>query len=551
MLAARRSSAPPPPRDAAARPAADVAAASGLASGYTLRMVTRTTSLGLLACALAAACGGTSQPGGPGATAPHITAAPQDATVTAGGTATFTVAASGTPPLAYRWRKGTAAVGGDAPTLVLSGVQASDAGDYAVTVSNGAGEVTSEPATLTVNPIAPVGDGSRYPSGRILSPITPTVAARLAALFARGTAASLEANVFVKAGDSITVNGWFLEQFAGPANGPGTQDWDAAYDLGSYGSLEGARAWFLQGRIGTDDPYARVSLAAQVGQDGAWALRATGTELSPLDQELQAGAPAYAVVMFGTNDFGSGGTDGEVYGLVAGTSFRILDRVIATGAVPILTSPPPSTWSAAALARSRMTSRLLRAVAQGRQVPFIDYYAALLDLPGYGLESDGVHPDALAYNRACFLTPQGLLHGFNVRNLVTLQTLDRVYRLLTLAGGAPDAETGGRTGAGTAADPYAIDALDFADHRAPAAGATGITYRLTVTGAGDTWAWAAAGHEGEAFGLELRDAQGAVIATAPGGTLTQALAAGTYDVRVTFGAGVADVVFASVAASAR
>ena len=40
-----------------------------------------------------------------GSQAPAITQQPQNATVSAGGNATFTVAASGTPPLAYQWQK--------------------------------------------------------------------------------------------------------------------------------------------------------------------------------------------------------------------------------------------------------------------------------------------------------------------------------------------------------------------------------------------------------------------------------------------------------------
>ncbi|TGE37386.1 6-bladed beta-propeller [Desulfosporosinus fructosivorans] len=88
--------------------------------------------------------------------APSITTHPSDQTVTAGQTATFTVAASGTAPLSYQWKNdGVDIIGAASSTLTITNVQASDAGSYTCYVSNGAGNITSNAATLTVNP-APV-----------------------------------------------------------------------------------------------------------------------------------------------------------------------------------------------------------------------------------------------------------------------------------------------------------------------------------------------------------------------------------------------------------
>jgi hypothetical protein len=91
--------------------------------------------------------------GGGGATpvAPTITGQPADATVTAGQTATFTVAASGSAPLTYRWKRGATSVGSDSATLSIANAQAGDAGSYTCTVGNSAGTAISRAATLTVN----------------------------------------------------------------------------------------------------------------------------------------------------------------------------------------------------------------------------------------------------------------------------------------------------------------------------------------------------------------------------------------------------------------
>jgi glucose/arabinose dehydrogenase len=92
---------------------------------------------------------------------PTITQHPQDATVSTGGTASFTVAASGTAPLAYQWQKlngstwtnlanGGTVSGATTPTLTITGAQLADAGDYRAVVTNSAGSATSNSARLTV-----------------------------------------------------------------------------------------------------------------------------------------------------------------------------------------------------------------------------------------------------------------------------------------------------------------------------------------------------------------------------------------------------------------
>ncbi len=88
----------------------------------------------------------------PAATAPSITAQPQPVTITAGSSASFSVTATGTATLAYQWQKGGVNIAGaTAATYSIASAQATDAGNYTVVVTNGAGSVTSGAATLTVN----------------------------------------------------------------------------------------------------------------------------------------------------------------------------------------------------------------------------------------------------------------------------------------------------------------------------------------------------------------------------------------------------------------
>ena len=104
-------------------------------------------------------CAMTTLVDGVSGTAPSITTQPANTTVTAGQTATFTVAASGTGPLSYQWKCASANVGTNSATLTLANAQASTAGSYACVVSNSSGSVTSIAATLTVNAV-PVPGGS-------------------------------------------------------------------------------------------------------------------------------------------------------------------------------------------------------------------------------------------------------------------------------------------------------------------------------------------------------------------------------------------------------
>jgi len=87
------------------------------------------------------------------ATAPSVTTEPASCTVTAGQTATFVVASTGTAPLAYQWRKNnTAIIGATSSTYTTPGTTASDSGaQFTVVISNRAGGTTSKAATLTVN----------------------------------------------------------------------------------------------------------------------------------------------------------------------------------------------------------------------------------------------------------------------------------------------------------------------------------------------------------------------------------------------------------------
>ncbi|MEI7728836.1 MAG: immunoglobulin domain-containing protein [Verrucomicrobiota bacterium] len=86
-----------------------------------------------------------------------ITQQPQSVTNPVGGTASFTVLAGGTPPLGYQWRfngsnliNGPHISGAQSNSLFILNATTNDAGDYTVVITNSAGSITSEAATLTI-----------------------------------------------------------------------------------------------------------------------------------------------------------------------------------------------------------------------------------------------------------------------------------------------------------------------------------------------------------------------------------------------------------------
>jgi glucose/arabinose dehydrogenase len=96
---------------------------------------------------------------------PAITQQPANRTVPVGGTATFTVSASGSPPLLYQWQRDHVDVpGANSTSLTLTNVQAADNGaQFRCQVLNDFDTAFSNDATLTVTV-------NTAPTGTILTP---------------------------------------------------------------------------------------------------------------------------------------------------------------------------------------------------------------------------------------------------------------------------------------------------------------------------------------------------------------------------------------------
>jgi hypothetical protein len=111
-------------------------------------------------------------------TAPFIVTQPASQTVTAGTGVTFSVGASGSPPLTYQWQFNSNNIAGaTGSSYTIASAQSSNAGLYSVAVTNSVGFAISSNASLTVNPgpsALRVGDAGVASGGTVTIPVLLT-----------------------------------------------------------------------------------------------------------------------------------------------------------------------------------------------------------------------------------------------------------------------------------------------------------------------------------------------------------------------------------------
>ena len=96
--------------------------------------------------------------------APSITEQPDNLSILEGDAASFTVSVNGTAPFDYQWQKdGTDIAGANANTFSISNTSTNDAAVYRVIITNSAGSVTSNEATLTVDQVVIAPSISDHP----------------------------------------------------------------------------------------------------------------------------------------------------------------------------------------------------------------------------------------------------------------------------------------------------------------------------------------------------------------------------------------------------
>jgi len=262
--------------------------------------------------------------------------------------------------------------------------------------------------------------------------------------------AALKSNVFMKVGASSTVSSRTLYCFAGDE-----------VNLADYSALQGTLDYFLVGDADGTTPFDRVTLAAKSGRTARWVL--TG-DPAPIEAEYEAISPSSALIHYGTNDMGMGSTYASAMPDFYDAMMDLMEWLMDRGVLPILTAISHRGDRETADRWVPAYNTLIRGMAQGQGVPFLDLYQAMDPLEGHGLASDGIHLNKGPYG-ACDFSEEALAYGYNMRNLIALEVFDRVKMVLADGEEGLDEDVVRLQGSGLTEDPFEIHSLPFSDHR--------------------------------------------------------------------------------------
>jgi len=253
-----------------------------------------------------------------------------------------------------------------------------------------------------------------------LAPVIPELGAgvmkSVREIYRRGAARGMRSDVFAKMGDSITAYPPFL------------------FPIG-YGKYDVGRHWRLLPVI---DRFSMRKLDGgknSFNRDSYAGVRAWGAEhaldtslspcpgITPVECEIRTIKPAYAIVMFGTNN-----VDRNYDEFVVAME-EIAVILIREGVIPIISTIPDAPWTEKAAEEAHKANKLILEIARRHKTPALNYWRAMQDLPDRGISHDGVHPSVAPKGSGVF-TEEAMRYGHNVRCFTFLQTLRKLTAAL-------------------------------------------------------------------------------------------------------------------------
>ncbi len=239
-------------------------------------------------------------------------------------------------------------------------------------------------------------------------PIVPISTGRAREIFERGLLRGIDAHSISKVGDCISDNLYFLSPFG----------WEQ-YNLGVYSQLREVIEYFSES-LAQDSLAAYDGLVTSAVLDPIFANPdACMPGESPLRCEYRVRQSSMAIIMFGAQDLLFTSTEDFDRNLR-----QIIHETIEAGVIPILSTFPGNTsmW-----AKSLEFNRIVVQIAVDYDIPLMNLWLALENLPNHGLGPDGRHL-SVPLTTSGDLTGDNLQRGYTMRNLVTLQTLETVFR---------------------------------------------------------------------------------------------------------------------------
>lgn len=285
----------------------------------------------------------------------------------------------------------------------------------------------------------------------VIPAIDATMQARLRTILSAGQAAGNRAAVFAKAGDSITATGSFLVDTGCPSDPPNT-----------FAGLGSVVEYFKSTPVGTtsawcgdSNSFTRDSRAAASGWrvgallgtaagDAPMRVGCTAGE-NQLACELRLTKPSAILIMAGTNDADGIASGDETIAAYKASLLSVVDQSITSGVIPVVSTVPPRLDQGGSLQDDvAQINQAIIEVAQTRAIPLWNYWRSLQALgtaDHYGMDADGIHPNAYRNDQAADMTAAGLHFGYNQRNYQTLQVLGKL-KSVVIDNGVADSDSG-------------------------------------------------------------------------------------------------------------
>lgn len=238
-------------------------------------------------------------------------------------------------------------------------------------------------------------------------------------IYQLGQAAGNQGDVFSKVGDSITVSPHMYAPIS-----------SEYLNLGNFYYLQDVIDHFTKTQIRNgDNSFEAESLAAGIGWSAPVVLNPRFAnedwcmeDESPLLCEYRINHPAFALIMFGTNDLGRFSSSSFYYHYE-----RIIEASLGQHVIPIISTVPPRVdFEDKVQSYNEVITRL----ATKYQLPLWDYGGAMQNIYDGGLDDDGVHPSIppMGIRGSADFRTYNLPYGYVICNLTALQMLDVVWQ---------------------------------------------------------------------------------------------------------------------------
>jgi hypothetical protein len=255
-------------------------------------------------------------------------------------------------------------------------------------------------------------------------PLLPEMTETARLIFSRGQEIGRNPAMFSKVGDSMTASASFLVGF-------GTEN----YDLADYPDLQPLVDFIVAASSDdTTNAFNRQNYATELGfstvsaLDPTWAVAdVCEANETPLMCEYRTSNAAIALVMLGTNDVAT----------LDPLSYDYFLRLVIVETINVDVLPVLYTFPVRAdvpQEQSIIFNQIIVTIAQDYDLPLVNLYRALADLPNFGVqEDDPLHLTLPTDPDGVFVfTDETLQAGYTIRNLMTLQTLDMLLRELAV-----------------------------------------------------------------------------------------------------------------------